>query len=170
MTQRKFKKIVSKYFVIEKVQKENKTWFNAYAKSKFNSMKDAPNFQVQYKNKMWFVGGYQQKSLDKAYISWLEGNREYLNSESNKYERKSSYAIYEWRNETEKTHVIKIIHNKKKATTVVWFLNGDKVIVKRRKGAVDDVYTAVAFAITKQLFKSNSQFQRCVDECLGENK
>lgn len=170
MTKRKFKKIVSEYFEIEKIEKIGKQWFSAWAKSKFNSMKDAPNFQVQYKDKMWRVGGHQQKSLDKAYISWLEGNREYLGSEKNKIERKAFDYFSEWRKETEKTHIIKIIHNKKKATTVVWFLNGDIVKVKRQKGTKDDIYTAITYAITKQIFKSNSQFQRCVDECLGETK
>jgi len=81
-----------------------------------------------------------------------------------------NYFYGRWAKLKYKLSFTKIIHNKKKATTVVWFLNGDKVIVKRRKGAVDDVYTAVAFAITRQLFKTNAKYQRCVDYYLEEKK
>ena len=172
---KKFKKIVSKHFVIEKAQEENKTWFNSWAKSKYNKMEDAPNFQVQYKDKWWLVGGVEGKTLEEAYLKWLEGNRCYFYKDSqNNLKRIDEAQNRYWQEVCKKQkfemslNVEKIIHNKKKATSVVWFANGDKVIVKRRKGAVDDVYTAVAFAITKQLFKSNAKYQRCVDECLED--
>lgn len=174
---KKFKKIVSKYFEDGRAEKINKTWFNAWAKSSYNKMKDAPTFQVQYKGKWWFVGGVEGKTLEEAYLKWLEGNRCYFYKDSihnlkriDETQQRYWEAVREKHNFEKSLNVEKIIHNKKKATTVVWFENGDKVIVKRRKGAVDDVYTAVAFAITKQLFKSNAKYQRCVDECLRETK
>lgn len=57
----------------------------------------------------------------------------------------------------------KIVHNKEKGTTVVWFDKDDKIIVKRRKGAKDDVYTAVAYAIAEKLYGSNTRFKKVVD-------
>lgn len=57
----------------------------------------------------------------------------------------------------------KIIHNKEKGTTVVWFDKDEKIIVKRRKGAKDDVYTAVAYAIAERLYGSNTRFKKVVE-------
>lgn len=58
----------------------------------------------------------------------------------------------------------KIVHNKEKGTTVVWFEQDNKVIVKRRKGAKDDVYTAVAYAIVEKLYGSNTRFKKAVED------
>lgn len=57
-----------------------------------------------------------------------------------------------------------IYHNKEKGTTCVMFKDGKRVIVKRSKGEKDSVYTAVAYAITKMLYKSNTAFTKEVDK------
>ena len=44
------------------------------------------------------------------------------------------------------------------------FKDGKRVIVKRSKGEKDSVYTAVAYAITKMLYKSNTAFTKEVDK------
>ena len=56
-----------------------------------------------------------------------------------------------------------IYHNKEKGTTCVMFKDGKRVIVKRSKGEKDSVYTAVAYSITKMLYKSNAAFTKEVD-------
>ena len=61
-------------------------------------------------------------------------------------------------------YINKIVHNKEKGTTVVWFDNKEKVIVKRRKGTKDDVYSAVAYAIAERLYGNNTRFKKVVDE------
>lgn len=68
------------------------------------------------------------------------------------------------RKEIEKTKIEKVIHNK--ATTVVWFADNEKVIVKKAKDEKDSVYSAVAYAIAKRVYESNSHFQSVVDKVI----
>lgn len=63
-----------------------------------------------------------------------------------------------------------IYHNKEKGTTCVMFKDGKRVIVKRSKGEKDSVYTAVAYAITKTLYKSNAAFTKEVDNKIAKAK
>lgn len=56
----------------------------------------------------------------------------------------------------------RISHNKDKNITVVWF-NDEKVVVKLAPGETGDVYSAVAYAITKHMYKNNTQFKKHVD-------
>lgn len=63
-----------------------------------------------------------------------------------------------------KTCVYKVIHNK--GATVVWFGDGEKVVVKKAKGDKDSVYSAVAYAIAKRLYKNNTNFKKKVDEAV----
>lgn len=58
--------------------------------------------------------------------------------------------------------IVKIIHNKK--ATIVWFKDGNKVIVKPAKGEKGDVYNAVAYATMKNIYGNNTQFKKYVDE------
>lgn len=67
-----------------------------------------------------------------------------------------------------KTKIYKVISNK--GTTVVWFADESKQIVKLAKGDNGSVYSAVAYAIAKQLYNTNSEFKRCVDKALQEGK
>lgn len=62
------------------------------------------------------------------------------------------------------TCVYKVIHNK--GATVVWFGDGEKVVVKKAKGDKDSVYSAVAYAIAKRLYKNNTNFKKKVDEAV----
>lgn len=57
-----------------------------------------------------------------------------------------------------------VIHNKN--ATIVWFNNGKKIVVKRAKGEKGDVYTAVAYALAKSLFTTNTNFKKIVDEAM----
>ena len=61
-----------------------------------------------------------------------------------------------------------IYHNAKKNTTCVVFYDNTKIIVKRIKGDKDNIYTAVAYAIAKKLFKSNNAFTKMVDKAVKE--
>ena len=63
-----------------------------------------------------------------------------------------------------------IYHNKEKGTTCVIFKDGKRVIVKRSKGEKDSVYTAVAYSITKMLYKSNAAFTKEVDNKIAKAK
>lgn len=66
-------------------------------------------------------------------------------------------------NETKnETIIAKVIHNK--GTTVVWFKDKEKVVVRKAKGEKDSVYSAVAYAIAKRLYGNNSHFQSVVDK------
>lgn len=62
--------------------------------------------------------------------------------------------------------VAKIVHNKEKGATTIWFKDGTRKIVKKRDGVKDCVYTAVAFAIVEKLYGSNSAFQNSVEDVL----
>lgn len=53
-----------------------------------------------------------------------------------------------------------------KDTTLVYFLNGLSVRVKKDKNTPDSVYSAVAYAIAEKMFKNNSHFKNKVDKCL----
>lgn len=62
----------------------------------------------------------------------------------------------------------KIVCNEKKKATTVFFDDKEKRIVKCAKGVKYDKYTAVAYAIVEELFKSNSKFKRAVDKLEGK--
>ena len=81
------------------------------------------------------------------------------------YRWKANEKINALQNET----IIKrIVHNK--GTTVVWFKDDVKVVVRKAKGDKGDVYSAVAYAIAKRLYSNNSQFKHVVDSVLKEGK
>lgn len=62
-----------------------------------------------------------------------------------------------------RTLIKKIVANKEKKTTVVWFYNGSKAILKCAKGVKYDIHSAVAYALTEMLFGSNSAFKKYVN-------
>ena len=69
---------------------------------------------------------------------------------------------------TKETTIKKIIHNK--GTTVVWFDDNEKVVVRKAKGEKDSVYSAVAYAITKRIYGNNSHFQSVVDKAVVKDE
>lgn len=61
----------------------------------------------------------------------------------------------------------RIIHNEN--ATVVWF-GDEKVVVKLAPGETGDVYSAVAYAIAKHMYKNNTQFKKFVDWKLADKR
>lgn len=61
----------------------------------------------------------------------------------------------------------RIIHNEN--ATIVWF-NDEKVVVKLAPGETGDVYSAVAYAIAKHMYKNNTQFKKFVDWKLADKR
>lgn len=165
---RKFKKIVSEHFEIEKAEKVGKHWFSAWAKSKYSNSKDTPNYQIQFKNDLWYVGGIKNSSLTKAYYGWLETHRQYLDKEIKDLEDDVDGQYREFIHSFHKVCLSKIVRYKR--ATVVHFLNGDKVQVKRCKGDKNDIYNAVAYAIIRQLYDSNSHYKRIVDKLVKKGE
>lgn len=72
------------------------------------------------------------------------------------------------KNEYDSLYISYIYHNSKKNTTCVVFADDTKIIVKRRKGDSDSVYTAVAYAITQKMYKTNNAFIKLVDKKVKE--
>ena len=58
--------------------------------------------------------------------------------------------------------VDKIIYNLKGKTTIVYFKDGDKVIVRCSKYERFDKETGLAMAFMKKMFKSRNEFKRLV--------
>ena len=58
--------------------------------------------------------------------------------------------------------VDKIIYNLKGRTTIVYFKDGDKVIVKCSKYERFDKETGLAMAFMKKMFKNRNEFKRLV--------
>jgi hypothetical protein len=164
MTKRKFKKIVSEYFEIEKIEKIGKKWFSAWGKPKCDYALDTPNYQIQFKRNLWFVGGIVDFSLKVAYIKWLESNRQFLDERINDLKREVN--LFNWY--IDKLLLKDIVRFKR--TTLVYFTNGDKVQLRRCKGDKDDVYDAVAYAIARQLYKTNSRYKRTVDKLVRKGE
>ena len=77
---------------------------------------------------------------------------------------KNSSIVIEDLKKHQVPNIKKIVCNEKKKTTVVFFDDEGKRIVKCAKGVKYDKYTAVAYAIVEKLFKSNSKFKRVVDK------
>lgn len=68
--------------------------------------------------------------------------------------------------ESEKREHFKAFPSKVKEkgrATIVWFPNGDKIVVKKAKGENGDIYTAVAYAICEHIYGNNTQFKKFVD-------
>lgn len=172
MNYKKFKKKISKYFDVNTIELplHSKYEFNVFVKSIYEQTENAPHFQVQYdkSEKLWWVGGVSAKSLDLAFIKWLEGNRGHLDFDRSWYKKRESMFSKMWYEEYIKCWFNRIVQEND--ITTVNFANGKKVSVKRTKYARNDIYTAVAFAITKQLFGSNHQYQKQVDKWLEGKK
>jgi len=66
----------------------------------------------------------------------------------------------------QETTIGKVIHNK--GTTVVWFEDNEKVVVRKVKGVRGSVYSAVAYAIAKRIYGNNSHFQSVVDKAVAK--
>lgn len=70
-----------------------------------------------------------------------------------------------------KSLVIKTIYQSKdKTTTVVVFEDGEKIKVKKHKGDKASIYTAVAYAITKKIYRHTKMFSEVVDSKLYKEK
>lgn len=54
--------------------------------------------------------------------------------------------------------------------TIVFFEDGEKVVVKRNVDDIPDVYAAVAFAYMKKIFGSNSHFKKVVEKAVVQQK
>lgn len=63
-----------------------------------------------------------------------------------------------------KISIEKIVPNEKKKAITVWFVNGSMQVVKCAKGVKFDLYSGVAYAIIKQLYKNNTQYKKNVDK------
>lgn len=73
----------------------------------------------------------------------------------------------DYRKETNNTNNIikRIIQNPKKNATTVIFEDGGVVVIKRSAADPEaDIYSIVAYAVAKKIYKSNSAFKRMVDE------
>jgi len=58
----------------------------------------------------------------------------------------------------------KIVHNKRKHATTVFFKDGDIIVVKRSKDTPHDIYNAVASAIAKKVYGNNTQFKKVLEK------
>lgn len=156
-------------------------------KYRHDNEKGYVNVDVSYNfdNGIWAVNGYQETTLEKAYVKYLNSLEEKLEKKIDTYEKRCSANFDAFndlddkceklKDDLKRFDITKIIYNKEKSTTVVWFYNGlgvkpEKVIVHRRKGTKDDIYTAVAYAIAKRKYKCNSTFQKMVDTKLERVK
>ena len=102
-----------------------------------------------------------QKSMFRGWKIFVPGR-----NEKNKREYESLWL--KAKNDYEKLEVKSVYHNSKKNTTCVVFADDTKIIVKRRKGDSDSVYTAVAYAITQKIYKTNNAFIKLVDKAVKE--
>lgn len=128
-----------------KLQKENKLLKADYSVRTIKYLDEIKEKDKQLTYKSWKIE-YLQDELDtlkKAYKD-LKENHEMI---------KSGIPTRD---------IKKIIHNKK--ATIVWFKDGNKVIVKPAKDEKGDVYNAVAYATMKNIYGNNTQFKRYVDE------
>ena len=64
----------------------------------------------------------------------------------------------------EDNHIDKIVHNKRKRATTVFFNDGDIIVVKRSKDTPHDIYNAVASAIAKKVYGNNTQFKKVLEK------
>lgn len=74
----------------------------------------------------------------------------------------------DYRKETNTNNVIKrVIQNPKKNATTVIFEDGEVVVIKRSAADPEaDIYSIVAYAVAKKIYKTNSAFKRMVDETI----
>ena len=90
-------------------------------------------------------------------------------SQINEWQRKAYYwerRFCDYKKEKNTNNTIKrIIQNPKKNATTVIFEDGEVVVIKRSAADPEaDIYSIVAYAVAKKIYKSNSAFKRMVDE------
>lgn len=92
----------------------------------------------------------------------LTKDLEYTSKEAQEFKDKTWSLCKEQNYLINSTSIAKIIHNK--GTTVVWFKDSKKVVVRKAKGVKDDIYSAVAYAIAKKMHVTNAHFKHLVDK------
>ncbi len=110
-----------------------------------------------------------------GWSGWInEGNpKNEFEKQIDEWERKAYYwekrfNDYKKETNTNTNNTIKrIIQNPKKNATTVIFEDGGVVVVKRSGADPEaDIYSIVAYAVAKKIYKSNSAFKRMVDETI----
>lgn len=78
------------------------------------------------------------------------------------------YLVDLYYKQSKQIEIERIMRNGK--ATIVWFADGEKVVVKKCATDKPSIYSAVAFAIIKRLYGNNSHFQSVVDGFVKKNK
>lgn len=113
----------------------------------------------QQKGYIWLTGGKRMEEINGTFTT-VKIDSESLDNLRQHLQRDKPYYQCYGRFIFEPPTITRIICNG--PATIVFFDDKTKVVVKRNKDDQQDIYAAVAFAVMKKLYGSNSRFKKIV--------